>query len=143
MVFCMLCGSHAPILVSTRTNDGLRLAFEQFGHRTRYSPHKLKVSLCMRLIHMFYPKELGTAEGQEDDTLSILTASSPRSRSASEVIFADFETLISLSERPPVGTTKPPVYPRPYDSQTPANQTRRLNRSRMRLVNRPLTNRSS
>jgi hypothetical protein len=48
-------------------------------------------------------------EVEEWDTLTLLTVSTPRSRLGSEQLFEDFEQLSSTL--PPVGTTRPPLYP--------------------------------
>jgi hypothetical protein len=81
---------------------------------------------------------------KDDDSLSILTMSSPRSRTTSDVIFADFETVMTLSGRPPVGTTRPPLYPIHSDSRCHEKRAGiRLSRQRSRLVNKPIRARSN
>ncbi len=80
----------------------------------------------------------------EDDCLSILTMSSPRSRTTSDVIFADFESVMARSGRPPVGTTRPPLYPSFHGSRYPEKRAGiHLSRSRSRVVNKPIRNRSN
>lgn len=56
----------------------------------------------------------GGFDGEDDDALSILSVSTPRSRLGSEHLFDDFESVIQSSSLPPVGTTRPPLYPRPH-----------------------------
>ncbi len=140
MVFCTLKSSHAHSHGHHRTHSNMEVARRHHEVVFDCSPHSLRVCFFMYVPNNF---QMGLVAGrdEEDDTLSILTMSSPRSRAASEVIFADIESLISRSERPPVGTTRPPVYPRQVVNECAVIKVRRSQRIKTRVVNKPLPNR--
>ena len=82
----------------------------------------------------------------EDDVVTFLSVSTPRSRLGSEQLFEDIECIIQSSKQPPVGTTRPPLYPQggfPRGTSSPAVMSQPSSavprkRSLKRLVNKPI-----
>ena len=77
--------------------------------------------------------------------LSMLSVSTPRSRLGSEILFEDMESIIQSSKVPPVGTTRPPLYPKVASRCAPRNrevsdkaQNSCPKRAVKRLVNKPM-----
>ena len=92
---------------------------------------------------------LGARDSDEEDALSLLSVSTPRSRLGSEHLFDDFELVIQTSGLPPVGTTRPPLYPTKhvFDARRGSCRTgagreesgyQSPKRSFKRLVNKPI-----
>jgi hypothetical protein len=72
----------------------------------------------------------------DDDTLTFITVSTPRSRLGSELLFEDLESILQGSHLPPVGTTKPPLYP---CKSAVGPEEKCAKRTFKRLVNKPIS----
>ena len=81
-------------------------------------------------------KCLQEGDDDDDDALTFITVSTPRSRLGSELLFEDLESIMQGSHLPPVGTTKPPLYP---CKSAVGPDEKCAKRTFKRLVNKPIS----